>query len=349
MLGQANALQNKMANRGLSPGQGDRGQCHPSCRGNESVFGQDMDRGNENPFARAMSNGGNPFKRPPGVAMPPPAMEDSTEVSPLGQSVHVGNPFRQFQESMPAASCHDHKPTEVDNQVVSEQKLRASSEDVFGLEQFIPARFKMRHASQQDLISPSLEKLCPGAATLREIGKEELMSWEDRIHRITSAHSPDITDSSDNRPFLPCCVDGELGLYLGDECSARDFESLERLGIDAVINCGAPVVEYPENFEHLELGCEDTDGYPLLARHLDQCLSFLERCENEQRTVLVHCVMGLNRSASVMAAFLMLSRQLPLLSAVQKVWECRGRLPILTNGSFRRQLVQLAHLTGNLG
>jgi hypothetical protein len=284
--------------------------------------------------------------------MPPPETEEAMEESPLGKSVHNGNPFRQFQESMPASSS-DSKPVEIDNsQSALEQKARTFSDDTFGLEQLIPARFKMRHASQQDLISPSLERLCPGAGTLGEIGKEELLSWEDRIHRITSAHSPDITNASPDgwvRPTLPCCVDGEKGLYLGDEFSARDFPSLERLGIDAVINCGAPVVDYPTHFQHLELGCEDTDGYPLLARHLDQCLSFLERCEAERRTVLVHCVMGLNRSASVMAAFLMLSRQLPLLCAVQKVWDCRGRLPILTNGSFRRQLVQLAHLTGNLG
>lgn len=207
-----------------------------------------------------------------------------------------------------------------------------------------------RSASQQDLLSPSLTKLCPDAADHAEMGEDELQSWEDQVHRITSAYSPDFNASTlDNRPSLPCCVDNELGLYLGDALCAKDIDNLTSLGIGAVINCGAPVVEYPAHVVHLELGCEDTDGYPLLSLHLDQCLQFLEHCEKERRKVLVHCVMGLNRSASVMAAFLMLSRHLPLLEAVQKVWECRGRLPILTNGSFRRQLVQLANISGNLG
>merc|ERR1712151_538675 len=111
------------------------------------------------------------------------------------------------------------------------------------------------------------------------------------------------------------------------------------------MNCGAPIIEYSPGFEHLEISCEDTEGYPLLARHLEECLCFAERCEAGNTGLLVHCVMGLNRSASLTVALLMVRQELALSEAVRRVWEARGRLSILTNVSFRRQLVQLAHLS----
>jgi len=149
---------------------------------------------------------------------------------------------------------------------------------------------------------------------------------------------------------LPSRVDADgPGLYIGDAASARDAEALRALGIGAVMNCGAPAADYPPGFGHLLVRCEDTEGYPLLSRHLGECLAFGDVCESEGRGLLVHCVMGLNRSATLAVAMLMLRRGTLLLESVRCVWESRGRLPILTNSSFRRQLVQLAHLTGRLG
>jgi hypothetical protein len=207
-------------------------------------------------------------------------------------------------------------------------------------------------SSQQELLSPGLKRICPGAVDKADsqMPEEDFLLWEERVHAITSAYSPNlIVANLDSKTLLPVSVDDDLGLYLGDATCARNVESLTALGISAVINCGAPVVEYPSHIEHVELGgCEDTFGYPLLARHLDQCLQFLEHCMKEKRKVLVHCVMGLNRSASVAIAFLMLNHKLPLLDAVRKVWDRRGRIPILTNGSFRQQLIQLAFISGNL-
>jgi len=197
------------------------------------------------------------------------------------------------------------------------------------------------------------------AAQHEELSATELQRWEAKVHKIAAAFSP--VDTADNSgsgapagkspPTLPCRVEGIAGpeLFLGDAACARNAGSLEALGIGAVLNCGAPAVEYPPGFSHLEVSCEDAEDYPLLARHLDRCSEFMEQCEAASKGLLMHCVMGLNRSASLVVALLMLHRRVPLLEAVSKVWECRGRSPILTNRSFRRQLVQLAHVTGNLG
>lgn len=212
-------------------------------------------------------------------------------------------------------------------------------------------------SSREQLLGGSVR--AAQAAQHEELSATELQRWEARVHKIASAFSP--VDSADDSgsgaffgqspPALPCRIEGIAGhkLFLGDAACARNAGGLEALGIGAVLNCGAPAVEYPPGFSHLEVSCEDAEDYPLLARHLDRCSEFMEQCEAASKGLLVHCVMGLNRSASLVVALLMLHRRVPLLEAVSKVWECRGRSPILTNRSFRRQLVQLAHVTGNLG
>jgi len=207
-------------------------------------------------------------------------------------------------------------------------------------------------SSRAGLLTASLLARCPDAEGRPELGESELRGWEADVHKIASAFSPEACgpQGADGLPLLPCRVDAPgPPLYLSDAASARDPEGLRALGIGAVLNCGAPAFEYPAGIQQLEVRCQDAEGYPLLARHLDECLGFVEHCEQSGGGLLVHCVMGLNRSASVVVACLMLHRGVALLEAVRKVWECRGRSPILTNRSFRRQLVQLAHLAGKLG
>merc|ERR1712232_1505079 len=107
--------------------------------------------------------------------------------------------------------------------------------------------------------------------------------------------------------------------------SARDIAGLQQIGIGAVLNCGAEAFEYPPGgVVHKVVSCEDTEGYPLLAHHLEECLAFAESCANEGRGLLVHCRMGLNRSACLLVALLMIRHGMMLLEAVRKVAECRA-------------------------
>lgn len=205
----------------------------------------------------------------------------------------------------------------------------------------------------------------PGAASedelkarSQELLDADLESWDGRVHSIASAYNSDLADRDGSGRLTPAARAKapqtwllEEGIYLGDATCAREVGSREfaRQGISAVLNCGAPFVEYPPEILHSQLQCEDTEGYPLLARHLDECLTFIEKCEAEHKGLLLHCVMGLNRSTAVAVAFLVLNRRVPLLEAVGRVWRVRGGLPILTNRSFRLELICLAHMAGLLG
>lgn len=199
----------------------------------------------------------------------------------------------------------------------------------------------LRRALGDRLPADALSSSAPG------LNETEVRTWIGRLRDIASALSPETFCCGGESVKLPCKVNNAL--YIGDAACAQDVDRLREIGISAVLNCGAPrTTEYPNDFAHMYITCEDTEAYELLVQHLAGCLAFFESCAQEGRQLLVHCVMGLNRSAAVVVAFLMLKRGLPLREAVHLVWSCRGHSPLLTNSSFRRELIHLAHLTGHL-
>ena len=60
--------------------------------------------------------------------------------------------------------------------------------------------------------------------------------------------------------------------------------------------------------------------------------------------MLVHCYGGINRSVFVAVALLMLLENMNLADALRAVAATRGR--VLTNRSFRAQLLEVAVMTG---
>lgn len=82
---------------------------------------------------------------------------------------------------------------------------------------------------------------------------------------------------------------------------------------------------------------EDKDGYEIDS-HFEETFAFLRRCQEERRKVLVHCVMGINRSAAVLVAYLCQELGFSLEQAVGLASERHGH--ILSNGSFLRLLTE---------
>lgn len=59
-----------------------------------------------------------------------------------------------------------------------------------------------------------------------------------------------------------------------------------------------------ERMDYLLLDADDHPQYPILC-HFEECHEFLRRCRTAGRKVLIHCVAGQNRSATLCTAFLM--------------------------------------------
>ena len=119
------------------------------------------------------------------------------------------------------------------------------------------------------------------------------------------------------------------------------------LGVVAHVNCmGATAVDACRSdyrraalLPHvLALDAKDQEGHAMIEGHLAPFLDFLRTAP--PGPVLVHCVEGRNRSATLCVAWLMVEGKLPLVDAVRTVF--RRRPIVLTNASFLEQLIDLA-------
>lgn len=86
----------------------------------------------------------------------------------------------------------------------------------------------------------------------------------------------------------------------------------------------------------LGIAADDEDGYNI-ERHFAEARAFLGRCRREGRKVLVHCIMGINRSSAALVAFLCGDLGMSLEEAVDLISKHRGH--VLSNNSFLKQLI----------
>jgi protein-tyrosine phosphatase len=85
------------------------------------------------------------------------------------------------------------------------------------------------------------------------------------------------------------------------------------------------------------IAANDEDGYRM-DDHFEEAIAFLSECRREGRKVLVHCIMGINRSSVALVAFLCHGLGMALYDAIGIASKQRGL--ILSNNSFIDQLVE---------
>ena len=153
-------------------------------------------------------------------------------------------------------------------------------------------------------------------------------------------------------PGEPSRFPGEPPLFVGSGAHASDVAMLKRLQIRAVLNCAPAVCKDPstqyraKDITYRELDARDDRSFPLLERCLGPASEFIAAAHAEGRAVLVHCMAGVNRSATLAVAHLLLSSQRSLFELFQ---ECvAARASILQNPSFQLQLCTLAARNGLL-
>ncbi|XP_069096963.1 dual specificity protein phosphatase 13B-like [Pleurodeles waltl] len=135
-------------------------------------------------------------------------------------------------------------------------------------------------------------------------------------------------------------------LYLGDRCTALDKGLLRELGITHILNAadGRFHVNTGAKF-YCEMGIDyygieaDDDPEFNLSVYFNSAARFIRAGLNSPKgKVLVHCAMGISRSATLILAFLMICEKLFLLDAIRAVSEHRDICP---NTGFLQQLREL--------
>ncbi|XP_064174205.1 dual specificity phosphatase 29-like [Anguilla rostrata] len=136
-------------------------------------------------------------------------------------------------------------------------------------------------------------------------------------------------------------------VFIGDEKTALERDNLEKMGVTHILNAAegkwnnvatGPKYYSDMNVEYYGVEAEDVPTFNLgeffhpAAQFIDQALS------SPQNKLLVHCVMGRSRSATLFLAYLMIHKDMTVVEAIEHVKERRCILP---NRGFLKQLRQL--------
>lgn len=105
--------------------------------------------------------------------------------------------------------------------------------------------------------------------------------------------------------FYPCLFDIDNLLSSNSILAARSSRSLTERRITHILSvCPDPIpAELPESGVcHMRISVEDVDYADLLI-HLPSACQFIDQALRNGGNVLVHCVQGISRSATVIAAY----------------------------------------------
>ncbi|KAF9780038.1 protein-tyrosine phosphatase-like protein [Thelephora terrestris] len=128
-------------------------------------------------------------------------------------------------------------------------------------------------------------------------------------------------------------IDGRL--YIGSLQVALSSSQRSALGITHVLSVCPEYPAEPEDVHHLCIPVQDSEFENLLVQ-LPAACSFIQNAIDGGGKVLVHCVMGVSRSATVICAYLMMTRQLSVEKALGYL---RDRRPqVHPNYGFLKQL-----------
>ncbi|XP_066519926.1 dual specificity protein phosphatase 13A-like [Hoplias malabaricus] len=134
-------------------------------------------------------------------------------------------------------------------------------------------------------------------------------------------------------------------IYIGNVGIAQNRSALRRLGITHILNAAhskrgsvGDQSFYGSSFVYCGIPAEDSSHFDLDV-YFRPAAEFIHRgLKSPDGKVLVHCIMGMSRSSSLVLAYLMLYQHLSLCSAVQRLIQKRAIYP---NRNFLALLLDL--------
>ncbi|AWP12120.1 putative protein phosphatase Slingshot -like 3 [Scophthalmus maximus] len=125
-------------------------------------------------------------------------------------------------------------------------------------------------------------------------------------------------------------------LYLGSEWNAANFEELQKNNVGYILNVTREIDNFfPESFTYMNIRVYDVEATDLLP-HWTDTYKFINTARKSGQAVLVHCKMGVSRSASTVISYAMKQQRWPLDVALAYVRDRRSI--IKPNEGFMKQL-----------
>nr|XP_046258465.1 dual specificity protein phosphatase family protein [Scatophagus argus] len=134
-------------------------------------------------------------------------------------------------------------------------------------------------------------------------------------------------------------------LYIGNVAVAQNRKTLHKLGITHVLNAAHSKQGsigdqrfYGNTCVYFGIPAEDSESFDL-SQHFKPAADFIHKAlKSKDGKVLVHCIMGISRSATLVLAYLMLRQRLSLRDALRRVVQKRAIYP---NQNFLSLLLKL--------
>eukprot|EP01134_Creolimax_fragrantissima_P002435 CFRG2435T1 len=127
-------------------------------------------------------------------------------------------------------------------------------------------------------------------------------------------------------------------LYLGTEWNASNMEELIENKVGFVLNMAIEIDNfYPDTFRYCHIRVWDeaeADIYPFL----DEAVDFIKEAKQTKSRVLVHCQMGVSRSATAVIAYCLRELEWNLDESIEYVHSRRN--VVNPNKGFRKQLIR---------
>jgi hypothetical protein len=135
-------------------------------------------------------------------------------------------------------------------------------------------------------------------------------------------------------------------VFIGERSIVLNKDSLKKLGITHVVNCAHGTTRYHVNSgtqfygdDFVYYGIEANDEIEFdLTPHFRPTAEFIKDALKGGGKVMVNCVEGVSRSATIVIAYCMLERAMSLCDAMTAIRKGRNIAP---NDGFLRQLTRL--------
>lgn len=135
-------------------------------------------------------------------------------------------------------------------------------------------------------------------------------------------------------------ISNQTDLYISDLSTAHNKDLLKQIGIthivDAVLGSTPP---YPDDFTYKYLPVRDID-YEDISIYFDETSKFIDEAIKNNGKVLVHCMFGASRSATIVAAYIIYKGKGKVTAEQSIKYLKNKREAVRPNGSFVYQLQQ---------
>jgi len=206
--------------------------------------------------------------------------------------------------------------------------------------------FRTTGATKRDSTPPNRNLRLKSPSIPRERTRDELI--DSIVHTRTKEHRvmPGFRSSSDyhdRREMRVDCDKVRPGIIIGNGETICNIEYLKGIGVTHVLNTAEQhvnVIPSKYSIYGIKYYGFHVDDLPCsnISRYFHRTTEFIHNCVTSGGLVVVNCVMGWSRSATCVAAYLMMKENMTATRALETIRQGR---PIRPNAGFLQQLADL--------